>query len=168
MARVDAWNGDIDRLMDHPSVATAKPIEGLLVMPQISSSTAPPDIGACVPHEAKGLGYTPLPLRDNEEIYRQLGLKNEEIQRISADRDLRERLRQALDARLHLLGRASLRRRSFGDAALCCFDSRLIFDEDAWAEWLNDGGWELIQQDGTEEQGPWYCANKRKCDRHHG
>jgi hypothetical protein len=161
MARVDAWKGDIDRLMDHPSVANAKPIEGLLVTPHISS-------GAGAPHEAKGPRKKALAPRDNEEIHRQLQQINEEIQRISANRDLREQLRQAVDARLQLLTRGSLRRRSFGDAAICCFDSRLILDEDAWAEWLNNGGWELVQQDGTEEEGPWYCTNKRKCDRHHG
>lgn len=162
MARVDSWNGDTDRLMDHPSVANAKRIEGLLVMSQISSSS---DISTG--HETKGSRRSAPTPRDNEEIHRQLRQKSEEIQRISADRDLRERLRQAVDARLQLLTRASLRRRTFGDAALCCFDSRLILDEDAWAKWLNDGGWELIQQDGTEE-GPWYCTNKRKCDRHYG
>lgn len=162
MARVDAWKGDIDRLMDHPSVVNANPIEGLLVMSQTSS-------GAGAPHEAKGSRTKTLVPRDSEEIHRQVRQINEEIQRISADRDIRERFRQAVDARLQLLTRASLRRRSFGDAALCCFDSRLILDEDAWAEWLNNGGWDLIQQDGAEEEeGPWHCANKRKCDRHHG
>lgn len=166
MARVDAWNGDTDQLMEHPAVANAKPLEGLLIKPL--ERTPSPTFSSSHEKAIKLKSRRRQQPRDNDEIRRQLAQINEEIQRISADRDLRERLRQAVEARLQLLARASDRRRSFGEGALCCFDSRLVLDEDAWEDWLNDGGWESMHQDEIEEEGPWYCTNKKKCDRHHG
>lgn len=152
MARVDAWGGDADRLLEHPAVANARPREGLLV--------ASPD--------AK-------PTNDmNEDLHRQLDRLQRELRKITFDRERQLKLDRSLQARIDLL-QSSASRIQYKQGISCGFDSRLVFDEESWEQWLGKGGRDFLysrQVNGSEEEPGddehWYCGGAPKCDRHAG
>lgn len=153
MARVDAWGGDIRHLREHPLISSATPIEGRLA--KLKNGSDPKDLKA------------PFIEADNGDLKRQIAQIQKELDDISVQTEKRKRLRQSLDARILLLSRAAARSATLGD--ICGFDERMTLDEKLWDEWLNDGGWDMLQTNPEDgEQGPSYCHRKRKCEWHYG
>ncbi|KAF9512606.1 hypothetical protein BS47DRAFT_1047589 [Hydnum rufescens UP504] len=152
MARVDEWGGDADRLLEHPAVANARQPEGLLV----------------IPPDAKHLIDT------NEDLRRQLDRLQRGLKKITHDRERQLSLDSSLQARMVLLQSSTVRIQQKGEAS-CGFDARLVFDEETWQQWLEQGGKDFLyeRQGGGLDEDPdddekWYCARARKCDRHAG
>jgi len=152
MARVDAWGGDADRLLEHPAVANARQPEGHLV----------------IPPDAKHLVDT------NEDLRRQLDRLQRELKKITHDRERQLSLDSSLQARTDLLQSSTVRIKQKGEAS-CGFDARLVFDEETWQQWLEQGGKDFLYErqgggldEDPEDDGKWYCARARKCDRHAG
>lgn len=155
MARVDAWGGNANRLLDVPPVKQARRLEGLVLLAGQNAQLPNPD-GDFTMADA-----TSSDVNENREL---LQLRTR-LEVITKKREGEVRGVGGIQGRLKLLEIAT--QRSESSVETCGFDSRLYMDEVEWVTWIEGEGREVLQLNEANDDGDW-CTGKRKCERHAG